>query len=151
MGTVGLFRYFLEVRPSRGSWHSDRHCTWALDVETLPLVTPAQAGPALPLFALPPFLGGFALAPCGRACVCVGVWVGGGVGVGVGVGVCGCLLGCVVGWSLDSFTSPCFDGRAAKSLQGCMCVRFEMAACLSTDAVLPLRELAGEMPYLLQR
>ena len=111
MGTVGLFRYFLEVRPSRGSWHSDRHCT----------------------------------------CVCVGVCVGGWVGVWGWVCVCGCLLGCVVGWSLDSFTSPCFDGRAAKSLQGCMCVRFEMAACLSTDAVLPLRELAGEMPYLLQR
>ena len=48
---------------------------------------PALAGPALPPFALPPLLGGFALAPCGRAGVCVCV-------CGC-VGACGCVSVCV--------------------------------------------------------
>ena len=79
---------------------------------------PAMAGPALLPCALPPFSGWVCFGPV-RVCVCVCVCgcVGGGGWVRVWVCGCGCLLGCVVGWSLDSFTSPCFDGRATKSFQ----------------------------------
>ena len=87
MGTVGLFRYFLEVRPSRGSWHSDRHCTWALDVETLPLVPlPWRVLLFRFLLCLPFWVG--LLWPRAGVRVCVCVWVCGWGWVGVGVGVC---------------------------------------------------------------
>ena len=81
-------------------------CTWALDVETLPLVTLPWRGLFCCLLCLPS-TGGFLLGSCGRVLwvcvkkVCVGVC--GCVGVpcvtpvwGVGVRVCGCVGGCEV-------------------------------------------------------
>ena len=87
MGSAGAFGHLPGVRPSCGDWHSDRHCTWGLDVETLPLATlPLRVLLFCLLLCLPCWVG-FALAPCGRAGV--GVWVCVGVCVcGVRVGAC---------------------------------------------------------------
>ena len=73
---------------------------WALDVEIPPLVTLPWRGLLFCCLLCLPSSGGFLLGPCGR--VCVGV-----CGCARGCAGCGCLLGCVVGWNLDSFMSPC--------------------------------------------
>ena len=79
------------MRPSRGSWHSDRHCTWALDVENLPLVTLPWRDLLFRFLLCLPFWVGLLWPRAGvRVCVCgcVGVWVGVG---GCGVCVCVCV------------------------------------------------------------
>ena len=78
MGTVGLFGHLFGVRPSRGSWHSDRHCTWALDVETLPLVTLPRRDLLFRLLLCLPFWVGLLWPRAGvRVCVCGCVGGGG--------------------------------------------------------------------------
>ena len=105
MGTVCFFRPFWGATRSwepaqRLSLHLGSGCRDSSFGDL------ALAGPALLLFALPPFFGWVSLGPV-RVCVCVCVWVCVGVcWCGVWVRGCGCLLG--VGWSLDSFMSSCF-------------------------------------------
>ena len=107
MGFAGPFGHLPGVRPSCGNRPSGCHCTWALDVETLPLVTRpwrdllSRLLPCLPCWVglLWPRVGVWVwVRVCGCVGVCVGVcrcvcvWVPAGLLAGVSIPSCSHVL-----------------------------------------------------------